>query len=78
MAGKNGTTVLEVKNITKRFGRATAVDDVSFSVKTGDVLGNKAVLIETINLNNHIGAIGFKSIHIIIFSIIPIQQVNAM
>ncbi len=31
--------MIEVKNITKHYGRRTAVDDVSFNVNKGDVLG---------------------------------------
>lgn len=31
--------VLEVKNLTKKFGNFTAVDNVSFSIKEGEVLG---------------------------------------
>lgn len=32
-------TVLQVKNLTKQFGGFTAVDDISFSLKRGEVLG---------------------------------------
>lgn len=31
--------ILEVKNLTKRFGEFTAVDNISFSLKEGEVLG---------------------------------------
>jgi len=31
--------VIEVKNLTKRYGRFTAVDDVSFRVERGEILG---------------------------------------
>ena len=31
--------VLEVKNLTKKFGSCTAVDDLSLEIKTGEVLG---------------------------------------
>ena len=31
--------MIEVKNLTKRFGQKTAVDDISFTVKRGEVLG---------------------------------------
>ena len=31
--------MIEISNITKRFGALTAVDDVSFSVGRGEVLG---------------------------------------
>ena len=31
--------VLEVKNLTKKFGNFTAVDNVSFEIKEGEILG---------------------------------------
>ncbi len=31
--------MIEVKNLTKRYGKITAVDNISFSVDTGEVLG---------------------------------------
>ncbi len=31
--------ILEVKNLTKKFGNFTAVDNISFSIKEGEVLG---------------------------------------
>jgi ABC-2 type transport system ATP-binding protein len=31
--------VVEVKNLTKRYGNMTAVDDISFSVESGEILG---------------------------------------
>jgi len=31
--------VLEVKNLTKKFGDFTAVDNISFELKTGEILG---------------------------------------
>lgn len=31
--------ILEVKNLTKKFGKFTAVDDISFSVKEGEIVG---------------------------------------
>ncbi|MEK7597215.1 MAG: ABC transporter ATP-binding protein [Patescibacteria group bacterium] len=31
--------VLEVKNLTKKFGKFTAVDNISFSLKEGEILG---------------------------------------
>lgn len=31
--------ILEVKNLTKQFGKFTAVDNISFSIQTGEVLG---------------------------------------
>lgn len=31
--------VLDVKNLTKKFGTFTAVDDISFEIKSGEVLG---------------------------------------
>jgi ABC-2 type transport system ATP-binding protein len=33
------TPILEVSHLTKRFGDFTAVDDVSFEVKPGEILG---------------------------------------
>ena len=32
------TTLLQIKNVTKRFGGLTAVNDVSFSVNAGEIL----------------------------------------
>lgn len=32
-------TVLDIKNLTKQFGKFTAVDHVSFSIKEGEILG---------------------------------------
>ena len=32
-------SVLDVKNLTKRFGNFAAVDDISFDIKEGEVLG---------------------------------------
>jgi ABC-2 type transport system ATP-binding protein len=34
-----GVTVIEVQHLTKRYGRVTAVDDVSFRVERGEILG---------------------------------------
>ena len=31
--------ILEVRNLTKRFGDATAVDDISFDIQPGEILG---------------------------------------
>ena len=31
--------VLEVKNLTKKFGKFTAVDNISFSLREGEILG---------------------------------------
>ena len=31
--------MIEVKNLTKRYGKITAIDDISFTVDTGEVLG---------------------------------------
>jgi len=36
------TRVIEVQHITKRYGRFTAVDDVSFRVEPGEILGFSA------------------------------------
>lgn len=35
----NNETIIEVKNLTKMFGKFTAVDDVSFDVKKGEIFG---------------------------------------
>jgi ABC-type sugar transport system ATPase subunit len=35
----NGTTVLEVRGVTKRFGAVTALRDVSLDLRAGEVLG---------------------------------------
>ncbi len=35
----NNGNIIEVKNLTKTFGKFTAVDDISFSVKKGEILG---------------------------------------
>ena len=32
--------MIEIKNLTKRFGHITAVDDLSFRVQPGEVLGH--------------------------------------
>jgi ABC-2 type transport system ATP-binding protein len=31
--------ILEIKNLTKKFGRLTAVNDISFNVEKGNVYG---------------------------------------
>ena len=31
--------MIEVQHVTKRYGRVTAVDDVSFRVEPGEILG---------------------------------------
>ena len=31
--------VIEVKNVTKKYGKAIAVDDISFSIKEGEIVG---------------------------------------
>ncbi len=31
--------MIEIKNLTKRFGEITAINDLTFSVKKGEVLG---------------------------------------
>ena len=38
MTGESGTTIIEIQNITKRFGRMTAVDNVSFSLERGKLV----------------------------------------
>ena len=35
----NQDLLLDLQNLTKRFGRLTAVDDMSFAVTRGEVLG---------------------------------------
>src|SRR3990172_4771213 len=36
---KESASMIEVDNLTKRYGRATAVDGISFKVKKGEILG---------------------------------------
>ena len=36
---RNGDAMIEVENLTKRYGRHTAVDGVSFKVQKGEILG---------------------------------------
>ena len=31
--------MIEVKNVTKKYGKLTAVDDVSFTIKEGEITG---------------------------------------
>ena len=38
MAGETGKAILAIKNITKRFGKLTAVDNVSFSLERGKLV----------------------------------------
>ena len=38
-AKKGGRTVIEVKNLTKRYGDHTAVDHLSFQVEEGQIYG---------------------------------------
>ena len=38
MVAENGTTIIEIQNITKRFGRMIAVDNVSFSLEKGKLV----------------------------------------
>ncbi|MFA5359700.1 MAG: ATP-binding cassette domain-containing protein, partial [Patescibacteria group bacterium] len=35
----NGVNIIEVKNLTKKFDKLTAVDNISFSVKQGEIFG---------------------------------------
>src|SRR5512136_3189147 len=35
----NDQNIIEVKNLTKNFGKFTAVDDISFAVKKGEIFG---------------------------------------
>lgn len=39
MAPDQGTTVLRVSSLTKRYGQLQALSDVSFSIRAGEVLG---------------------------------------
>lgn len=34
-----GIKLIEVKNVTKKYGQFTAVDNISFTVKDGEVVG---------------------------------------
>ena len=36
---KGGIILIEVKNITKKYGKVTAVDDVSFNIEDGEIVG---------------------------------------
>lgn len=38
MAGESDATIIEIQNITKLFGRVTAVDNVSFSLEKGKLV----------------------------------------
>ena len=31
--------MIEVKNVTKKYGKATAVDDISFTIGEGEIVG---------------------------------------
>lgn len=31
--------VIEVKNVTKKYGKAVAVDDISFTINEGEIVG---------------------------------------
>src|SRR5580765_7756943 len=39
IVSKRGSHVIEVQHLSKRYGRVTAVDDVSFRVERGEILG---------------------------------------
>src|SRR4051794_41196113 len=39
IVSKRGSHVIEVQHLTKRYGRVTAVDDISFRVERGEILG---------------------------------------
>jgi ABC-2 type transport system ATP-binding protein len=39
MSGAGATTMIALEGVTKRYGKFTAVDDVSFSIKRGEVFG---------------------------------------
>ena len=36
---KGGILVIEVKNVTKKYGKAVAVDNISFSIEEGEIVG---------------------------------------
>ncbi len=36
---EGGIFVIEVKNVTKRYGKAVAVDNISFTIKEGEIIG---------------------------------------
>ena len=36
---KNNTNIVEVKNLSKKYGKISAVDGISFEVKNGEVFG---------------------------------------
>ena len=36
---RGGITLIEVKNVTKKYGNFTAVDNISFDVKDGEIVG---------------------------------------
>lgn len=38
-SGRHGTTVIEAKGLTKRFGPVTAIEDVTFRVGSGEIVG---------------------------------------
>lgn len=39
MTGKNNKAIIEVKNLVKKYAEFTAVDDISFEVREGEVFG---------------------------------------
>ena len=36
---KGGIFVIEVKNVTKKYGKSVAVEDISFSINDGEIVG---------------------------------------
>lgn len=36
---EEGTNLIEVKNVTKRYGNFTAVDNINFSIQEGEIVG---------------------------------------
>ncbi len=36
---EGGIFEIEVKNVTKRYGKAVAVDNISFTIKEGEIIG---------------------------------------
>ena len=43
-----GNKVIQVKNVTKKYGKFTAVDNISFTVEDGEVVGYMTILIMVI------------------------------
>lgn len=41
---QGGRSMIEIKNVTKRYGTKLAVDDVTFTINKGEVLGFLAAM----------------------------------